>query len=56
MELKTEPLGSKIFNFVFVLGIQGAHVPSFKSVTQIVSEIWTMKYFGGHLEIEGSDT
>ena len=29
-------------------------MPNFKSVAKIVSEIWQMKYFGGHLGIEDS--
>ena len=46
------PWVPKFFNFVFV--IQGAYVPNFKFVAQIVFEIRTMKYFGGHLGIEDS--
>ena len=29
-------------------------MPNLKSVAQVVSEIWKMKYFGGHLGIENS--
>ena len=29
-------------------------MPNLKSVAQVVSEIWKMKYFGGHLGIEDS--
>ena len=46
------PWGSKFIKFVFV--IQGASVPNFKFIAQIVFEIRTMKYFGGHLGIEDS--
>ena len=31
-------------------------MPNFKSVSQIVSEIWTIQYFGSHLGIEISAT
>ena len=48
------PWGPKFINFVFV--IQRASVPNFKFVAQIVFEIRTMKYFGGHLGIEDSAT
>ena len=46
------PWGPKFIDFVFV--IQGASVPNFKFVAQIVFEIQTMKYFGSHPGIEDS--
>ena len=46
------PWGPKFINFVFVM--QGAFVPNFKSIAQMVFEKWTVKYFGGYLGIEDS--
>ena len=44
-------------NFInFVVGTQGVFVPNFKSVAEIISEIWAMKYFGDYLGIESSAT
>ena len=48
----SNPWGPKFINFVFV--IQGASVPNFKLIAQIVFGIRTMKYFGSHLGIEDS--